>query len=146
MKRFTNLLILALAIVALAACDKEDVSNTTGITFDPECDLTPTFSHEGGSKEYTFTTKYEWSARADHQWATITPGSGDKYNKYFVIAVMPNTEGEDRTTNVTIELSNGNSVVIPVLQEKAPRFDSEAKRTLTIGSEGGTIDVDIETN
>ena len=146
MKRFTNFLILALAIVALAACDKEDVSNTTGITFDPECDLTPTFAHEGGSKEYTFTTKYEWSARADHQWATITPSSGDKYNKYFVIAVTPNTEGEDRTTNVTIELSNGNSVVIPVLQEKAPRFDSEAKRTLTIDSEGGTIDVDIETN
>lgn len=146
MKRFTNFLILALAVVALSACDKEDVSNVTGITFDPECDLTPTFGHEGGSKEYTFTTEYEWSARADEEWATITPSSGDKYNKYFVIAVMPNTEGEDRTAEVTIALSNGNSVVIPVLQEKAPRFDSEAKRTLTIGSEGGTIDVDVVTN
>ncbi|MBQ8493285.1 MAG: leucine-rich repeat protein [Alistipes sp.] len=146
MKRFTNILLLALATLALVACDNEQESNAMGITFDPQCDLSPTFGHKGGSKEYTFTTTHSWSARADHEWVTITPSSGDRYNKYFVIAAMENTEGEERTTNVTITLNNGNSVIIPVVQEMAPRFDTTANRTLTIGSEGGNIDVEVATN
>ena len=58
MKRFTNILLLALATLALVACDNEQESNAMGITFNPQCDLSPTFGHKGGSKEYTFTTTH----------------------------------------------------------------------------------------
>lgn len=148
MKRLFNILMLAIAVVSLAACENDAPSEKLGIDFTPECNMAPTFEYMGGSKEYNFKTKYDWTVRADNDWVTITPNSGGEFNRYFVIEVAENPEGEVRTTNVTMELSNGKSIVIPVTQELAPRFDivGDSDKLYTIGADGGDIAVDAETN
>lgn len=135
-----------LSILSLVACNWEDDSDKLGIMFNPGCDLEPTVSYLGGSLEFTFITSYNWTAYATDDWVTVSPMSGSKTDESFSVDIQANPEGEDRTSSVVVELSNGKSVTIPILQQMMPRFSSNASEIMTIGDQGGVISIAVETN
>lgn len=145
MKRILYYFTLIVAIATAVACDK-DGDGEIAIAFTPGSDLTPEFNAEGGSEKYTFTTKYDWTIEVFDEWVHVTPESGTALVDSFILKVDGHDNGEERTSHITLHLSNGQSVEIPIVQAMCERYDVEPTEAYIIDAEGGGLDIEISTN
>lgn len=145
MKRILPLLVIVAAALTLVSCKRDKHSGDIGISFHPTCDMDPTFSANGGEREYSFTTNYDWSVETNDEWAVVTPVSGSGSGS-FTLRVASHEEGEKRTSHIIIHLSNGKGIKIPIVQQMRERFDVASTQIYTISEEGGIIEIPIATN
>lgn len=144
-KEVLKIFTAAILCIATMACSNEE-DGKYGIKFDPDCDMTPIFPAEGDTRMYGFKTADHWSIGVDQEWITVFPTSGTPQDKFFSVAVAPTQSIEPRHGKLTIYLSHGKQVVIPIEQQRLPYVENLGPSTYTIGAEGGTIDIDISIN
>lgn len=108
MKRL--LLLLTLAFFTLACENPEDYIDDRGhgLVFLSE-QMKAIFSYKGDSKNYQFTSDYDWTAEVSADWVEVTPTSGTAGDNMIHIKVDKNKSDKRRTGYVDITLSNGAS-------------------------------------
>lgn len=144
-KEVLKIFTAAILCIATMACSNEE-DGKYGIKFDPDCDMAPIFPAEGDTRMYGFKTADHWSIGVDQEWITVFPTSGTPQDKFFSVAVAPTQSIEPRHGKLTIYLSHGKQMVIPIEQQRLPHVENHGPSTYIISAEGGTIDIDISIN
>lgn len=145
MKRIFSIFAIVAATLSLVSCNKDKHGNDLGITFHATCDMAPVFSADGGEREYSFTTKCDWTIEAADEWITVTTDSGSGSGS-FSLQVASHETGEQRESYIIMHLSNGKAVKIPVVQLMRERFDVADTEIYTISENGGPIEIPVSTN
>ena len=122
-----------------------------GITFAEGTDTAPSFSPEGGTVSFSFTTNVSWEAMVMDEvtWCRVTPSSGAEGNGTITITVDENTTLQWRYASVRIMAGN---VIEWIRIEQKPRepdyirFADGANVSPTIPVEGGTVTIPFATN
>lgn len=146
MKRI-NLSRVLLGLLLIGGCsDKDDtlakyISDQVEIT-DSEIVLPAS----GRSSESTIiTSDHPWTLEGTSDWCTYSPQSGPAGTSTVYFTLSPNEGYDDRSMNVTLA-SAGKSMVLTVYQKKKDAIILSKDKFDNIGQEGGTIDVEMETN
>ena len=136
----------AMTMCLLVVACNDDKDNHFGITFDADCNMAPIFNSDGDTMMYGFTTNDNWCAAVQDDWVSVYPTSGSAKDKLFSISVAPSESIEPRSTVLTVYLSHGTQVKIPITQEQKPYAENLGSEIYTIGAEGGTLSIDIAIN
>lgn len=99
--KIRSLLCGLFAIAAISACNQEEP------VVNPSLDVSKTSAAveaEGGEVTVEVTSNVEWTAKADQDWVTVSPASGNGSEKAVAVKlnVEPNEAEEARTATVTI--------------------------------------------
>lgn len=147
MKSRFGIIMLAIALIVAAACNKEGDNGDLGITFDKACDMTSPYDYAGQTRTFTFNATTAWSVVAeDEEWIIVEPNAGSAGFGQFNVIVASNPTGEERRSYLLVRLANGKATKIDVVQEMMPVFDREARSVYTLDSEGGEITIAVATN
>lgn len=130
MKKLCTML-LAMVVLVLAGCEKNNEEDRTNITVPNQTQLTQTVyaDQTTGASGVTFTTAGAWRSSIDEGtavrssessasgWISIDPDSGDKAGSYTVnIRLTTNDTGEKRSATITI-ICGGDKIMITITQE-----------------------------
>lgn len=107
--RFLSILSVMAALLGAVACEDimgiieevgGDINKITELSITPK---QVTIKAEGGQASIAFTAPTVWSASSDADWITIDPSVGKTGDVVVTITALPNTDGKERTTYVTVE-------------------------------------------
>ena len=113
-----NLLLLsAFSFLLLFAGCNPDCCNRTLITSDTPAVSLP---GDGGDEVITITGSINWKVVSHPYWVTVTPSKGTGTME-VTISVQENNTNKSRSGEVVIVADNGDKLVIPVSQPKAPK-------------------------
>lgn len=97
--KFKSLILAAAAILALAACKKENVP--MGLTVDGLEKTTFNVPVAGGSQVFELSSSEAWTASSTKSWVSVSPASGAAGKTSLTITVTKNAEKE-RSASVKI--------------------------------------------
>ncbi len=97
--KFKSLILAAAAILALAACKKENVP--MGLTVDGLEKTTFNVPVAGGSQVFELSSSEAWTASSTKSWVSVSPASGAAGKASLTITVTKNAEKE-RSASVKI--------------------------------------------
>jgi len=100
MKRFLFVFSMV-AVVALAACKKEDM-----ISFDEDEFI---FEYTGGTDQVTIITNVRWKVSATADWITLTPEEG-RITVVLKVSVTENTSDSERYGEVIVTQVGGEQI------------------------------------
>ena len=112
--------------------------------------LTPTqtsfnIGAEGGDITINFSTNQSYTVKPSESWVTVTTKTKAVESKSVVVKVAANTSVESRKANVVIDGGKVNATIVINQSGVDPKIDI-ATTSYPVGAEGGTINVDVESN
>ncbi len=132
------------AIVALAFACKEP-QNVLSLANAEDAELA--YGVKGGEKTVVFSTDAAWTATADQSWVTVEPASGVAGEAIeLTISVPENTSYDNLTATVTIAAGNAAPVQIAVAQSQLDEVNVGELEVLTIGHDGGEVELPVNHN
>ena len=142
MKRKLLPLIALLSVFILWGCPNKPVED------DPV--LTPTqtsfnIGAEGGDITINFSTNQSYTVKPSEGWITVTTKTKAVESKSVVVKVAANTSVESRKANVVIDGGKVNATIVINQSGVDPKIDI-ATTSYPVGAEGGTINVEVESN
>ena len=143
MKHLRLLAILSLITFAVA-CEKEEEAYITLKSQD-----TATVSVAGDNVSINFTTNSPWTAVSSADWLTVSPSSGEgvKGGMDFTVkaSALKNDSTDSRTATVTISDKAGHTAVVTITQGQKDALEVDVLE-YKVGVEGGTVDVEVNSN
>lgn len=151
MRRFNLIVLSLLSAAMLVSCDKLEVIIRWENSNNPQIEIHTSevlFTTDGGNNTISFTTNEAWTAqvinyRADN-WCEIYPTSGSAGDVTICVITTPNDTPDDRTASIVIKAGTV-SKTATVLQKQKDAI-IVAKEQYSIGSKGGQIVIEAESN
>lgn len=150
LKNYASLLIIALYV---CSCNKDTETLVPIINFNEENEdyfkNGIDFTSEYDGIDFTFTTNVDWNITLqgevdDETWCTVTPNKGSAGNNRVSIRVNRNDGFDNR--NITLTLQAGNIINATTITQKQKNVLVVPITKYELPSDGGKIDVKIETN
>lgn len=116
--------------------------NQQGVSLSVNDELT--FRALGGSKEVEVNTNISWEVLAKPDWISVTPENADGSSMISIAA--DNNSGETNRTGVIKIGKEGLTQTAEISVEQDGKYFSVDNENLSIGSEGGKMQVSISTN
>ena len=135
MKKIITL--LAIAIACLASCT-EDLEKEYSISLKP---TKLSFNSEGGKRQVSLESTYEWEVNGGDNWCSVSPRSGEG-DAEVVFTIEPNMAAEDRSAEFVFTSGN-EKTTLTVTQEKKEYSISIEPTELKFGSEGGEQEITV---
>ena len=136
MKRLLMFFALALTIVSCEQIEDFFDKRGHGLTF-IEGEMKAIFPDKGDTKNYKFTSEYDWQAEVSADWVEVKPASGKAGENKIQIKVDKNKSDQKRIGYVDITLSNNESYRIELEQMAAGESSGDGGEG---GNDGGNDD------
>lgn len=153
-----------LMLLLLAACSEsgEDLEEPLPPESEPELvrqeitlksgtDRQPVVGQSGGSLSIEFTATAAWTATvSDSQadsWIDVSPVAGEAGEAVVTVTIAPNEGTDERSASVFIDCGEDREVIVVAQKQKEEESAlSLSAKALYVGSEGGTVDVQVQSN
>lgn len=153
-----------LMLLLLAACSEsgEDLEEPLPPESEPELvgqeitlksgtDRQPVVGQSGGSLSIEFTATAAWTATvSDSQadsWIDVSPVAGEAGEAVVTVMIAPNEGTDERSASVFIDCGEDREVIVVTQKQKEEESAlSLSAKVLYVGSEGGTVDVQVQSN
>ena len=107
------------------------------------------FDVNAGEKEFSFSTNVDWSiavaeTRGNTDWCSVSPASGKAGKHTVKVKASANDSFDDRRVSLTVKAGDlKKSVAVSQKQKDALTLTSDK---FEVGTEGGTIEVEVKAN
>lgn len=102
------------------------------------------FDSEGGTFQLTVSSDVSWKAKSSQSWINVYPTTNNADDNQLYISVVPNNTIDKRLGNVYVCIDDNEIVKVPVFQDAL--YLGIDKQNITIGKEGGSEYVTVNTN
>lgn len=152
MRRFNLIVLSLLSAAMLVSCDKlEDIFGTEENPDKPQIEInTPEIlsATDGDSSTIMFSATENWTAeilnsRSDG-WCSIYPTSGNAGEATITVTTQPNDTPDERSASIIIKAGSVSKTV--KVSQKQKDAIIVAKEQYSIGSKGGQIVIEAESN
>ena len=146
MKKYGYLLIgfLLLAWTACSDDNKEPGAQTPVITLDSEEGEQLLFENTGGSRNLNFSTNVAWTARADQEWCSVSPASGQAGNHSLTVTIEGNDTPNERNAAIILQAGTTTKRIVVVQKQKDALTVTSGK--IEVAKAGGEIAVEVQAN
>ncbi len=143
MRRILSIAMFFATIVLTIGCHKDE---TPSLKFNGEGVVE--FKAEGGEQTFTFTAAHSWTIASTYEeWLSVTPLAGAAGGCEITLVAEGHEDGNERTTELLIKLSNGDAYRVNVTQKGLDRFDvRDIEEQYIVKAEGEDLSIVVDTN